>query len=445
MRRRFGSLSLFVVLLVVSAFIGFGQTRTRPAPKSSPPPSDIKIKYRTSVAGQTTESTSMIKGLRERTESSNAYAGNMISITQCDLKRTIQISEKARKYVVTSMEPDAQSQTGSSPSLAGTAGPTRKGGVVTYTTTATDTGERKEMFGFTARHIKTSINIESSPDACNQTKQRMETDGWYIDLNFAFNCDRGQAQMAANRRMRPDCQDDTRFRRVGAAKTGYPLSDTTTMYGPDGAVTFTMTRDVLELTREPLDPALFDIPAGYAEAQSTQELYAPPSAESTNSSSPESPTNTSQPSATNDTKAAGTLRIGVVPLNNKTDRSVSTENLRERLIGQIQAAGVEAVPLNADSQTAAENEARLKQCDFILFTDISSLKSSKVGGMLGRVTGVGGSGKTDSRIDFKLFAVGENAPRIQSSATAKEEGDETSAGIALDSEAKLITAAIRKN
>jgi len=60
--------------------------------------------------------------------------------------------------------------------------------VVTYVTNTIDTGERKEMFGFTARHLKSSMTIEPSPDACMKDKMRIERDGWYIDLQYGLNC-----------------------------------------------------------------------------------------------------------------------------------------------------------------------------------------------------------------------------------------------------------------
>ncbi|HAF12120.1 MAG TPA: hypothetical protein DCK93_08990 [Blastocatellia bacterium] len=134
-------------------------------------------------------------------------------------------------------------------------------------------------------------------------------------------------------------------------------------------------------------------------------------------------------------KTPGTIRVGVVQINNRTDRQVSTESLRERLIGNIKGSGVEAIALNATSQSEAEAEAKAKQCDFVLFTDIATLKTSgakKLGGMLGRAAGVGGIDKTESKVEFKLFAVNESSPRLQSGASAKEEGDEASAGTAVD-------------
>ena len=62
----------------------------------------------------------------------------------------------------------------------------------------------------------------------------------------------------------------------------------------------------------------------------------------------------------------------------------------------------------------------------------------------GRVAGVGGVGKTDSKVEFKLFAVNETSPRLQSAATAKEEGDEASAGTAIDQEARMVSTEVRK-
>ena len=107
------------------------------------------------------------------------------------------------------------------------------------------------------------------------------------------------------------------------------------------------------------------------------------------------------------------------------------------------------MPLNATSPAEADAEAKAKQCDFVLYTDISALKLSaakKIGGLLGRATGVGSGGadKTESKLDFKLFAVGDSSPRLQSSAAGKEEGDDASAGAAIDIEAKQVSAAVKK-
>ena len=452
MRQRFRGKSMVGVLIVLvissSAFMA-----QRPGNRSATPPpaaNDLKIKYRTTTAGQPMETTTMLKGARERSEMKMAYGMDIYSITQCDLRRTIQISDKARKYVITPME-TADSTGNSGADATVTAEPTKRGGVVTYNTTAVDTGERKDMFGFKARHVKTSLAIESSPDACSPVKQRMETDGWYIDLTFGLNCETGVSQMMRRPPAQGGCRDRVRFNRQGAARTGYPLMETTTMYGPNGEVTFTTTKEVIELSREPLDAALFDVPAGYVETKNSQELYGMPSMESmmsqatTGRQSAEGDQNNIQNAA--NTKAPGVIRVGVVRINNKTDRGVSVESLRERLTGEIQGSGIEAVSLNATSPGEAEAEAKAKQCDFILYTDIAALKTSaakKLGGMFGRAAGVGGIDKTEAKVEYRLFAIGETAARLQSAATAKEEGDEASAGTAIDQEARMVSAAVGK-
>lgn len=395
----------------------------------------------------------MLKGARERSEMKLGYGRDIINVTQCDLKRTVQISDSARKYVVTPME-TANSTASSGAAASGSSEPSRRGGIVTYTTSAVDTGERKEMFGFQARHVKTSMVIESSPDACNPIKQRMETDGWYIDFSFGLNCEHGGAPMMGAPPARGGCHDSIRFNRQGAARTGYPLQETTTSYGPDGSVAFTSTKEVVELSREPLDAALFDVPAGYVEAQSAQELYGMPSMEAMASqvskARPPVEDDLDKALVSGHAKAPGTIRIGVVQINNRTDRAVSGETLRARLLAEIQESGVEAIPLNAISPGEAQVEAKAKQCDFILYTDIAALKTSaakKLGGFLGRATGVGSGGvdKTEAKVEFQLFAVGETSARLKSAAAAKEEGEEASVGTALEQEANQVSAEVRKN
>ena len=457
MRLRFwGLMVLFLLAGTVSAI--FAQQQRRNTTATPPVKSDLRITYRSTTSGQSYESSTMIKGKRERNETRMGHGSDMITITQCDLKRTIQISDNTRKYVITPMQTVNASPTRPSASSTTPIGESgRRGGVVNYVTTINDTGERKEMFGFTARHIKSSISVESSTDACTPMKQRMEMDGWYIDFAFGLDCDLGAAQMGRPPVAAGGCRDEVVAKQIGSGRKGYPLSETTTVFGPNGQAMFTSTKEVLDLSREPLDAALFDVPAGYTETTDTQELYGAPSMASimAESSQPEAQTSQTQPSPERPdssmssamTKAPGSLRVGVVAINNRTDRSVSLDSLRQRLIGRIAGQGVDAVPLSGISAAELEAEAKAKQCDFILYTDLSTLKISaakKLGGFLGRAAGVSGVEKTESRVDFKLFAVGETSPRLQSNASAKEEGDEASAGVAVDNEANKVSAEVRK-
>ena len=136
----------------------------------------------------------------------------------------------------------------------------------------------------------------------------------------------------------------------------------------------------------------------------------------------------------------------MVQLNNKTKASLSTDELRGRLVGSISNAGIEAIPLNAISLSEAQAEAKEKQCAYILLTDISTLKAAsagkKLGGILGRATGVdtGSAGKSEARLDFKLFATGSASAKLSSSESGREDGDEATLAAALDREAAGVAA-----
>jgi hypothetical protein len=454
MRKRLTGTSVIaaLALLIISSSAFMAQRRpNRPAAQTDPAQNDLKITYRTTTSGHSMENTTMLKGARERTEMKLGMGRDIINVTQCDLRRVVQISDSAKKYVIMPMDSaDTAQPAAASSQMPGPSQPSYKGGVITYTITSVDTGERKEMFGFTARHVKRTMLIESSPDACSPMKQKMATEGWYIDFSFGLRCETGAASMRGMGPSGGGCRDTVRFNQQGAARTGYPLQETTTSYGPDGSVAFTSTKEVVELSREPLDAALFDVPAGYTETANVQELYGIPSMEEMKaqmSASRPAREESNNSSMASNTKAPGAIRVGVVRVNNRTDHGVSQESLSARLIAEIQESGVEAVALSAISPREAEVEAKAKQCDFILYTDLAALKTSaakKLGGMFGRAAGVGGIDKTEAKVEFQLFALGETAPRLKSAATSKQEGDEASAGNALEQEANQVSAEVKR-
>jgi hypothetical protein len=402
---------------------------------------DIKVRTKTTFGGTTVEGTTYIKGARQRASQGVRGAMSFDTIYQCDLKRIIHINDRAKKYFVTPLEGETAASPVERPQ-ADKAGPTRRGGVITYTTTVTDTGERKDLFGFKARRIKTAMTADSTPDACNPTKMRVESDGWYIDLEYGLYCssDKPYVPPIASG-PRPECQDEIRFKTTGSARLGYPVLLNTTIYGQDGRTTAT-TLEVVELSAETLDASLFDIPAGYAQANGFQELMGVPSVGTMSEPRPQATPSDVQ------TKRPGEIRVGVVAINNKTDRSVSTDTVRSSLIGNITGSGIEAVPLDSTSPAAIEAEARQKGCDYILYTDIAELKKSgsKAGGLLGRATGVGiAKERFEAHLDFRLFATGSTSPQLTSSSKSKEEGPElVSLSAAAGQEAKTVVSEIQK-
>jgi hypothetical protein len=354
-----------------------------------------------SGGGNGVETVLYIKGQRMRNEMASSSMG-FTTILQCDLKRTLTINEKTKTYMISPID-------GANPSVAGDGGPTgapatpnpepstpQRGGVVNITNTITDTGERKEMFGFTARRIKTSLEKKASPEACDKD-QKIETDGWYIDFQYAFSCPgQSQTSQAPPVQSRPGCKDEIRTRTIGTAKLGFPLLVTTTIYQPDGRTT-SMTQEVLELSREPLDAALFDVPQGYTLAKDMQQLYGIDTTASSSASVRPPENKASSSTTTNPTgvttgstpKKAGVIRIGLVmPKVQVTsgDAAQSAEAVRTTFAGYLNGPTVEVIKLAAQLPSPAMEEARRSECDYVLFVSMS-VKKGGGGSMFGRAIG----------------------------------------------------------
>ena len=154
--------------------------------------------------------------------------------------------------------------------------PPPKGGVITETITLTDTGDRKQMFGLEARHIKTVVVRKPGANACETKTITVETDGWYADLPEHASCPSAPTQTApppppAGQQA---CIDRVETQQVGTAKLGFALSTdviTISEEGKDKDLT-TMAVEVTDLKVTSLEPALFDVPPGYTEVKSYAEL-----------------------------------------------------------------------------------------------------------------------------------------------------------------------------
>lgn len=354
---------------------------------------DVTVKQRVTMSGQKFESTRRIKGSRERTEqhiemadpAMAAYMPQIATVTQCDLRRKIQISDSKRLYFIEPFETPqpASVQRPTRPAEPVTpTGPSRQGGTVTMSFNVRDTGERKMMFGLLARHIITTQEMESSADSCSgPNKTKYEFDGWYVDFEADFNCPTVSTPYTPGGRIpKPDCVDRVITRGSGTAPKGMLLEGTMKIFGADGSVQMTQTTETLELNRNPLDAALFDIPQGYQQAASSQDLYA-----------------VQMPSYGGDTGANRTTstRPNVNPMMPpRVAKSValtisgagtSQPDVDAYVRGKLADKGLRIVNGTAD-YTVNVN-----------FRQIKESTSSKVGGIFGKVTGVptGGIGKVD--------------------------------------------------
>ncbi|MET0753487.1 MAG: hypothetical protein ABWZ66_08945 [Pyrinomonadaceae bacterium] len=433
---------------------------------------NYKIKQVMTMSGQKIESTVYVKNSRQRTESGGfmGMGGDVADVQQCDLKRNIKINDTKKLYYIEPFASDLNdaATTDKSSTTNQKSPKTVKGGTVTITYNITDTGERKQMFGLTARHLKTTMTMQASADACTDADMKMETDGWYVDLP-QFSC---PVQAPKNPMMGMGggggggCQDKMIVKQTGSGKLGFPLTETRTMkMGDDEDMpTMTQTVETVEFSKATLEDKLFDIPAGYTQAKSSQELYDRKSMsqammqnssrnDSDDGDTPKTTSVKSNSSMSNSSmnsqmsvnkKKAGTIRIGVYVPTNKNGDAISTTNMQMYLVGKLTGKNVEAVGVSSEA------DARAANCDYVLSSDFSKLKvstASKVGGFLGKVTNADTSGaKTyEAQVDFKLISFADGKTVLQNKASNKSESDvDRAAENVLAQEAQSILGTIMK-
>ena len=334
------------------------------------------------AADQKTASATYQKGARERFE-----FGDVVLLKQHDLKRTVQIMRAANMYMLV---PDGEAAPAVSLSAAAPNTPTQKPGVVTMTTTITDTGERKNIFGMQARRVKTTIDKQSTPAACDPSKQHIETDGWYVDLP-----PRSQAVQDGAPQQPPPagCVDEIKAVQNGDPKAlGFPISYSTTIAGDDGKPNV-VAMEITELELTNLDAALFEIPPGMKEAGNLKAL--------SQAVSDVNETKLAQELAATAPpvqKMPGAVLVGVTEVVNKTTQQIDTRALRGRLVSALAETKLHAAPL-AGSQSDLVQQAAAHGYDYVLVAEVTDLKVSKGGGLGGLLKAasnvVGGSGSNE--------------------------------------------------
>ncbi|MBV9925824.1 MAG: hypothetical protein JOZ96_12470 [Acidobacteria bacterium] len=433
---------------------------------------DVKIKSRQTTQGHSFENAVYIKGKRQRTEQ---MGGQSVIIQQCDLRRDIQIMPAMKAYTVNPYDTGADANvpvTGARQPAA----PRTQGGVVTSTVTTRDTGERKQLFGYTARHLVMTIETRSSPDSCNPTDSRMEIDGWYIDAAFQLDCDMERA--ARYTRPQPQgggCHDRYETKTVGAAKRGYPVWEKTTMFDKDGRESFSSVNEVVELSQATLDASLFEPPADYREVKdfSAASVMASMGAmnsrgdDEDNSARPSNAGQPQMPAAEVGAKRPGVVRIGLAAVQtgavgDNLNAAQLAAAVRSALSSRLTSATVEVVPIDSYAEAAAE--AKRKGCDFIVYANVSHKKGGGggFGGMLGKVgaaaAGLGGVGggsggsatanvkaKDELTLDVRLQAPDTDTPAASSQfkAKAKSAGEDIVTP-AVEQAAQLILGSVKQ-
>jgi hypothetical protein len=383
-----------------------------PTPPQPTVAQDLRFKTVYTTGDQKTESVSYQKGARQRFE----FADTVL-LKQSDLKRTVQISRTASTYVV--IPDDA------APAAVQPAATASTSGVVVVTSTFTDTGERKAIFGLQARRVKTTIDRQPMPGACDSTKQRIETDAWYVDVPVP-----AQPPPAASPATAAACVDQIKATHNGDSKAlGFPISYSMTMTAGDEKPSV-VSMEVTELEVTNLDAALFEVPSGFTEAGNVRALSQALSdanearlAATVAAAGPPAP------------KAPGVIRVGVPELTNKTTQQVDTRALRARLIAALTAAKIEAEPLPSGSQADLLQRSKERGHDYLLVAEVAELKASKpggFGGILKAASGVAGGGAskdpTEAELSIKLVQPDGKA-RLSSTPKGKDGGFDMKTGL----------------
>lgn len=401
------------------------------------PADDLHFKKNISVEGnQVSSSETFVKGSRERTVN-NSPMGSIVTLRQCDLKRTVTLNEQSQSYVV-AKDPEDESAGRAAALMTGAPAAANSGGTITQTVAVTDTGERKQMSGYTARHLKTTVVVESSTNACSQVNQKYEIDGWYADLaKEQVSCSQSlpPVKLAAN------CTDRIIVHHKGTGKAGYPLHETITLQNENANPTKieVVTSDI---SKEPLKPELFDVPADFHEVKSEAELYSPPPMQQPQSAAGNQASANSQAMAQSaqmnammqqqaamqggspgkssmlakmmgsklpgqglpgapggqppaggaavplpqalGPKAPGKIRIGIAPAQAQMGQGNNSQAdygtpVRDAIVYLMNGPAVEIAALDARLPIQVQAEAQQKQCDYILLSSVTVKRSSSTG------------------------------------------------------------------
>jgi hypothetical protein len=241
-----------------------------------------------------------------------------------------------------------------------------KGGIIKTRVEVTDTGETKQAFGKTARHLIVKMTSTSGPGTCHPLDLRVETDGWYLETP--------PAESKVSKDATQDCVDEQQVETIGTAKAGFPVEYTSKTW-TDGNGPVNSSMKLLTYNTDTLDASLFDIPAGFTDGHATKAVVG---------------------------KDASKL-VGV---------AAGPGDLHSRAAAILNSESVYATPMTDDSiETARQNH-----CAYILVLDqgdAAPKKASKFGKLTKAVTGE----KAD--LHYKLINVEDGSTVTESSVTGK--------------------------
>jgi len=327
-------------------------------------------------------------------------------IQQCDLGRTVHLDHKKKTYSITKPGENR-------PKTEAKVAKDRKGGYVDVSIQVSDTNERRNMFGFVAKHLKSTMTLTPGPGSCMKQGMTISDDGWYTDLP-TYACEiQTEDTLSSMQETDQGCADEVRVNPGANPHLGFPLQQTRTF--SMGGYSFQMIETTISLDRANLDADLFEIPSDFhpetgsenADATTAQTTtntaYTPPPANAPPTTpNPQYPAdwqNKALPqmaqitgSTGYEAKAPGVIRIGIVTPTADMGQDFqgidAGQLVQQSFLDKLKADKIEAVPIS--SGVLIQEEAKVKQCDYLLYVDIKRKKGGG-GGFLSKmiITNIG--------------------------------------------------------
>jgi hypothetical protein len=193
-------------------------------------------------------------------------------IKRCDLHKAFLINFEDREFTEWAIRPvptreELRTRVESTPSFD------RPALTVLVETETVDTGERRELFGRSARHVITTRRVTPLTGSTRAERQTV-LDGWYIDLDTGVSCEPwywsepGHGFLTMHQQ--GDQPERPTFKNLGEPVRGYAVLLRTT----EGASVSEL--EVTELSTAALDPALFVVPAGFSHVEQLRQEPVPP-------------------------------------------------------------------------------------------------------------------------------------------------------------------------
>jgi hypothetical protein len=201
------------------------------------------------------------------------FGPRLVRIVRCDLGQTFELNLDTSEYTSAPYPPkpltaEEIKARGLDTRMARQPGPA----TIRIEINTNDTGERKEIFGRTARHVITTTT-QTPLAGSHASPQESVTDGWYIDFDPRLSCDakpspgsHGYVTSYFGTGQGKQPMERPEFVRVGEPETGFPVDSKITSKSPSGmpdGTTPSFETRVTQFEEGPLDPSLFEIPPGF--------------------------------------------------------------------------------------------------------------------------------------------------------------------------------------